>query len=170
MPPELPRRWRRVLLIVHVVVSVGWLGAGAANLVLAVGAATRHLEPGLAYRAIQLTDTWVVIPAAFGALVTGVVLSVFTSWGLVRHWWVLVKLVVTVLTIASSTLGIGVQVELAVAVDGLPPHPGWVIALAVVNLAGFVVMTWLSVSKPRGLTPWGQRQRRDRGRRDRLGR
>lgn len=159
MGRELPRRWRRLLVVLHVVVSVGWLGAGAANLVLAAGAGAEALDAAQAYLAIQLIDTWVVIPAAFGALVTGVVLGLGTSWGLVRHWWVLIKLVLTVVVILSSTVGIGLQVELAVQAQAGAPRPHLVIALAVANLGAFVLMTWLSVRKPRGLTRWGRRSR-----------
>jgi hypothetical protein len=33
----------------------------------------------------------VVIPGAFAALLSGLVLSLVTPWGLIRYWWVLSK-------------------------------------------------------------------------------
>lgn len=169
----LGRTARRVWVFVHVAVSVGWMGAGAANLVLAASALRSPdgaIPAVVAYRAIHTLDTWLVIPAAFAALISGVVLSLGTVWGLVRHWWVLVKLVLTVAVIVFATLGIGVWVEWSL-IDtpalGPGPHAVRLVVGAAANLVAFVTMIALSVWKPRGVTPWAaDRARVDRARTD----
>ena len=55
------------------------------------------------YLLVQTVDTWLVIPGAFAALVSGIALSLVTPWGLARYWWVLVTLVLTVVVILFST-------------------------------------------------------------------
>lgn len=163
---ELSRRNRRILLIVHVIVSVGWLGAGAANVVLGITALRASgVPPYWCYRMIEVIDTWLVIPVAFSALVTGLVLGVGTPWGLIRHWWVLTKLVLTVATIVFSTFGVGVWVEISIrqTAQHLQLHSTVGAQLVVggfANIVGFVVMTWLSVAKPRGVTPWSRTSQR----------
>lgn len=147
---------RKAWLLAHVVLSVGWLGAGAANVSLGAHAWSRpggELTPLLAHHAIRLIDTWVVIPAAFGALISGLVVSLGTRWGLFVHWWVTIKLVLTVVVILASTVGIGRWIEESVA-DGTPAAAqalsARIVALGVGNLLAFGVMTALSVYKPRG--------------------
>ncbi len=87
------RRTRQVLVFLHVAISVGWLGAGAANVVLAFTAAS-GVSPEIrrsSYYLINEIDFALVIPLAFGTLASGVLLSLVTKWGLVRYRWVLMK-------------------------------------------------------------------------------
>ena len=164
--PQLAKRPRRLLVLVHLVVSLVWMGGGAANVVLGL---TARLDPdgGLAAQqahvAVHVLDLWLVIPAAFSALVTGLLLSWLTPWGFARHWWVLVKLVLTVGVIVFSTFGVGVWVELLLQ---HPRSPGWyptaLVAGGLANLVAFLVMTVLSHYKPRGLTPWATASPRPR--------
>ena len=133
--PLLSPRARKAWLLAHVVLSVGWLGAGAANAVLAVysllAPTSRALSPLRAHAAIHLIDTWVVIPAAFGSLATGIVVSV----------------------IAVSTVGIGRWIEMSLAAGtdaGAHDVASAITTAAIGNLAAFVTMTALSIYKPRG--------------------
>lgn len=158
--PLLSPRARKAWLLAHVVLSVGWLGAGAANAVLAVysllAPTSRALSPLRAHAAIHLIDTWVVIPAAFGSLATGIVVSVFTRWGLFVHWWVMAKLALTVGVIAVSTVGIGRWIEMSLAAGtdaGAHDVASAITTAAIGNLAAFVTMTALSIYKPRGTRP-----------------
>ncbi|MFK0247786.1 hypothetical protein ACIQUM_24095 [Amycolatopsis azurea] len=153
------KRVRKWLVFVHVAVSVGWMGAGAANVVLAMTAG--YTAPGdvqrVGYLLIERIDTFVVIPAAFASLVSGVVLCLISPWGLTRYWWVLVKLVLTVAVIGYSTFGLGVWVESSIraGVAGIEsPVAGQLAYGAMLNIVAFLFMTWLSVTKPWGKTPW----------------
>ncbi len=152
---------RQVLVFVHVAVSVGWMGAGAANVVLAMTAGytgDRDVRR-IAYLMIDRVDEFVVIPAAFATLVGGVVLCLATKWGLVRYWWVAAKLSLTVGVILYSTFGLGVWVEESVVAAGRgveSPVAGPLAYGAALNIAAFLFMTWLSVAKPWGKTPWAR--------------
>ena len=84
---------------------MGLLGIYAAMLTLGtVAATTADLETaGAAYRSMGILRG-VIPPAAVGALVTGVILAVGTSWGLFTHYWVVVKLALTVAALPVSIL------------------------------------------------------------------
>jgi hypothetical protein len=112
---------------------------------------------------IERLDTYLVIPLAFSALTTGVVVSLTTKWGLSRYWWVLCKLMLTGAVILFSTHGVGrwVQVSIEATVAATTPSPvGAPLAYgAALNLVAFLFMTWLSIAKPWKLTPWATRPR-----------
>lgn len=155
------KRVRQALLLVHVVLSTGWMGAGAANVVLAATALVTS-DPQLrhsCYVLIDRVDWFLVIPLAFGALLSGVVSSLATPWGLARHWWVLTKLLLTVAVITFSTFGVGVWVEESIAATAATSSGASPVDLALVsgagaNIAAFLFMCWLSVAKPWPRTPW----------------
>ena len=74
------------------------LGAIAAYLALAVAALTSQNAQMVraAYLAMELTARFVIVPLAFASLLTGFIQSLGTQWGLFRHYWVLMKLLLTV--------------------------------------------------------------------------
>ena len=162
MARRVGRRTRQVLVFLHVVVSLGWMGAGLANVVLAMTAGyTADADVRrVCYQMISRIDTFVVIPGAFAALVSGIVLSVVTPWGLTRYWWVLGKLVLTLTVIVYSTVGLGVWVETSVAATSAAemesPVAGPLAYGTLPNIVAFLFMTWVSVAKPWGTTPWAR--------------
>jgi hypothetical protein len=87
-------RLRKPLLAVHLIASVGLLGAVAVVAALGVAGAN-GTDPVTVYPAMHLVETWLVAPLSVTALCTGVVLAVWLGWGLLRHRWVTIKLVVT---------------------------------------------------------------------------
>lgn len=93
---------RKLALTAHVVSSVGWLGTVAAFLALAVaGLAGRDAQLVRAsYLAMELTGWYVIVPLCLASLTTGLVQSLVTPWGLFRHYWVLVKFLITVVSAA----------------------------------------------------------------------
>ncbi|RBM05546.1 DUF2269 domain-containing protein [Streptomyces sp. PT12] len=163
----LARPVRRGLLVAHVVVSVGWLGLTLCLLVLGIAGAVSGSEATAeaAYRAMKIFGDWLLAPLALLTLGTGVVLSLGTHWGLVRHRWVLVKFVLTLITTAASLLALRGGIDAAAAEvaagrrvtdgAGLIVPPG-------VALACYLFMTAISVLKPWGTTRWGRRAREAR--------
>src|SRR5213592_2841847 len=89
---------RKFALTAHVTSSVGLLGSIAAFLALAVAGLTRQDAQIVraAYLAMDLTARFVIVPLAFASLLTGLIQSLGTPWGLFRHYWVLAKLLLTV--------------------------------------------------------------------------
>ncbi len=160
MPPLL----RKAALTAHITSSVGWLGSVVAFFALAVAGLTSQDEPTVraVYVAMEVLGWAVLVPLAVASFVTGLVQSLGTTWGLFRHYWVLIKLAITVLATAvlllyTRTLGYLADVASGPAVGGhlsaLPSaspvlHSG---AALVVLLVAAV----LSVYKPRGLTSHG---------------
>ena len=158
---------RRAGLLLHIAASVGWLGAVATSLALA-GLAVTADDPrtvNAVYLVLQPLGWYVLVPFGIASLVTGVTQSLITVWGLVRHYWVVVKLVLTVFAAAVLLLYTRTLDALAetarVAADGGPSMT--TTASPLVHAAGAAVLLLvalaLSVYKPRGLTPAGHRRR-----------
>ena len=162
MPPAL----RKAALTAHVTSSVGWLGSVVTVLALAVvGLTSRDGQTvRAAYVAMDVLGGTVLVPFAVASLVTGVVQSLGTPWGLFRHYWVVVKLVLTlaatiVLLLYTSTLGVLAEVATRPGSShaGMLRSPSPVLHSAAA-LAVLLTAAALSVYKPRGLTPYGWRK------------
>jgi hypothetical protein len=141
-------------LVVHVLASVGWIGAALACGVVAVlgTSAPTSALPGLddAFRAITL---WVVLPLGALSVVTGLLQGLLTRWGLARYYWVVVKEVVTAAVVLVLLL------QLPRIADGSPATEDRT-SFVVHSLGGAAVLLLplvLSVVKPRGLTRRGRR-------------
>jgi hypothetical protein len=163
-------RLRKLALIVHITSSVGLLGSIAAFLALAVaGLASQDTQMvRAAYLAMELTARFVIVPLAFASLLTGLIQSLGTPWGLLRHYWVLVKLLLTVF----ATIILLVKMELIdyaarLATETTLPRADLRAAgiqLVVHAAAGLLVLlvpAVLSVYKPRGLTRYGARKQHE---------
>jgi hypothetical protein len=100
---------RPLVLTLHVVSSVGWLGAVAAFFALGLrGIALADPRAAFAaYAAMDLVARAVIVPACIASLVTGVLQSLITPWGLFRHYWVLFKLLLTVAATVLLLLHLG---------------------------------------------------------------
>jgi hypothetical protein len=163
----LPRGWRRAGLLVHIAASVGWLGAVATSLVLTGLALTADPRTATAvYLLLRPLAWYVLVPFGIASLITGVMQSLVTEWGLVQHYWVVVKLVLTAFAVAVLLLYTRTLDALAdaagAASDGGPPVAAT--ASPLVHAAGAAILLLvalvLSVYKPRGLTSAGHRRRR----------
>jgi hypothetical protein len=160
-------RLRKFALTAHVTSSVGWLGAVAVFLALAVAGLTS--QDAQTVRAAYLTMDWagwfVLVPFSLASLLTGLVQSLGTTWGLFRHYWVLAKLLINVfatfvLLMYTQTLGALADVAAETTSSGdlgvlRSPSPLLHAAAALLLL---LVATMLAVYKPRGMTPYGRRK------------
>jgi hypothetical protein len=159
---------RKLVLTTHIVASVGWLGAVACFLALAFAGLTRQ-EPELvraAYLAAELTTWWVIVPLCLTSLLTGIIQALGTTWGLFRHYWVLTKLVLTLLATALLLLHTQPIAYLAEAAarTALASTELRDLRVRLTGDAGaallvLVLATVLSVFKPSGLTRYGWRQK-----------
>ena len=163
-------RLRRLALTAHITASVGWLGAIAGFFALAVAgiASEDVLTVRSAYLMMEMFGWFVLVPFAIASLVTGLVQSLGTKWGLFRHYWVLAKLLInlfaTVVLLAyMQTLGELSERTAATSLADLEavrsPSP---LIHAGAALALLLVAMILAVYKPRGMTPYGQRKQRER--------
>ena len=162
----MPPRLRKAVLTAHIVTSVGWLGAVGAYIALDVTAVT-STDPDrvrAAYLGMEVTAVNAIVPLAIASVLIGLVNALGTPWGLFRHYWVLVKLLLTavataVLLVESQTIrSLARTAESASDPTTLPgtlPH----------SLGGLVVLLLvmlLSIYKPRGLTRHGWRKQQER--------
>lgn len=163
----LSARARKLTLTAHVVASVGWLGAIVTFLGLAIaGLASDDARLVRGVYLVAEPITWfVIVPFALVSLLTGLIESLVSSWGLMRHYWVVFKLVLTLLATAVllvytqtvGTLADRAQVEAASLSDLRAPT-------FVLHSAGALVLllvaTVLAVYKPPGRTRYGWRKQR----------
>ncbi len=155
---------RKFVLTAHVISSVGWLGAVVAYLVLAVTALTIQDAQTVraAWIAMELTGWFVIVPLALASLSIGVVQALGTPWGLFRHYWVVVKFLLTVFATVILLLHmptVSYFARLATGIDSATTFGLWgEILHAGGGLLVLLVNTTLSVYKPRGMTPHGWRK------------
>ena len=156
---------RRAAMTLHVASSLGWFGAVVAFLVLAVAGWRSDEEQVVraAYVAMDLTVRFAVVPLAAASLLTGLVSSLGTAWGLFRHYWVIVNLVLVVvatIVLLGQLPPIGHLADVAGA--GLRAGQlGGERRSAIVHAAGGLLVllaaTVLAVYKPRGTTRLARR-------------
>jgi hypothetical protein len=162
---------RKFALTAHVASSVGSLGAVAGFLALAIAGLTSqdaHLVRA-AYLAMELTAWFVILPLMLASLLTGLISSLGTTWGLFRHYWVLVKFVISTFAIVilmmylmqRQTLGYLAAVAADATLSG--DDLGVLRSVSPLLHAGggllvLLVATVLAVYKPQGLTSYGARE------------
>ncbi|MGA5097428.1 hypothetical protein ACPCAC_08660 [Streptomyces lavendulocolor] len=169
MTPFTPRV-RKLALTLHVTSSVGWLGAVAAFLALAVAGSSSGSPQTVrgAYLAMDVVGWYVIVPFSAACLLTGLVQSFGTVWGLLRHYWVIAKLLITV--VATVLLLVHMQpvghladtaARAALAGGELQGMRVQLIADAAAALLVLSTAAALSVFKPRGVTRYGRRRGRE---------
>jgi hypothetical protein len=157
------QRIRGPLLALHVIVSVGWIGAAMAY--LALGLAAELSDQTATIRAswlgMELVGWLVLVPLGALAWLSGIGLCLVTRWGLLRHYWVIFAwalttpaLIVMLLHMATvtaeSTVARSGDTAAVDRLGGDVAHPG-------LGLLILMVIAILNLYKPRGLTPYGRR-------------
>ncbi len=163
----LPPRLRKLVLTAHVTFAVGWLGAVAAFLPLAVVGVTSQDAQLVrsVYMAMDLIARFVIVPLSFAPLLTGPLLSLGTPWGLFRHYWIVAKLLITILStiilqVHMRPISYLAEVAAKTTLSGAELH-GMQIQMLVASAAALlalIVTTALGVYKPKGMTPYGWRK------------
>jgi len=169
---------RKLALIAHITCSVGWLGADAGFLALALIGLTSQdvqLVRGT-YLAMGVIAWFVIVPLALAALLTGLVQALGTRWGLFRHYWVLVKFLIalfalTVLLIHTQPIShvAAAAAETTFAGADLRQMRLQLVVAAAAGLLVLLVEMTLAVYKPRGLSPYGWRKQQEQRRRSPTG-
>lgn len=161
---------RKFALTAHITFSVGWLGAVAGFLALAVHGLTiqdAQLVRGL-YLAMGIIGWYVIVPLCLASLVTGLVMSLGTEWGLFRHYWVLAKFLITIVstlilfgfTQTLSYLGV-LAADTTMSIDELRNLSQSPVFHSGGGLLALLVTTTLSVYKPRSMTRYGRRKQHE---------
>jgi hypothetical protein len=159
------RKW---LLTLHLLFSGIMLGVAVVFLVLSIAAATTKDDSVVqaCYTGMHVLSKTAVRGSTVGTVVSGVMLTVLTQWGLFKFYWIIVKEGLTLLSIALGPFGMYFwtlkAVELTSAKGLVAAHsPAFIvnseqlwtgIILQTMSLAAMFV---ISVFKP-----WGRVQRK----------
>ena len=155
---------RKFTFTTHVTTSVGWIGAVLVFLTLAAIGLSSQDERTVrgAYLVMAPAAWFVLVPLAHAALVSGIALSLGTAWGLFRHYWVALKLVITAFSTVILMIYMGTFRQMAgVAADpvvelGLVRNPSPLLH-AILALVFLLAATVLAIYKPFGMTAYGAR-------------
>jgi hypothetical protein len=144
-----PAWWRTPLLTVHITASVGAIGAALVLLTLGI-AGMQGADPRTVYPAAHMVEARVVAPLAILALGTGLALALRSGWGLVRYWWVAIKLTITAVLTAVVILVLEPSLAATAAAESLTDAQRARVALfPAVALALLTVNVVLGLAKPR---------------------
>ena len=170
-PWRLGARTRKGVLVVHIVSAGVWIGI---DVVMAVVIFTALLADdntkALCYRALELFAVWPLLTAGLVCLASGVVLGLGTKYGLVRYWWVAIKLVLNI--VLTALVPIALRPEVAKAAEqgwrfaaGEPASlvVGNLIFPPIVSPTALLLAAVLAVFKP-----WGRIRNRTAAQRDAL--
>lgn len=124
----------------HTVGSSVWLGMLITLGIGDVAELHHHGTDGMLDGLAGALIAWVLVPAVALVLCTGLLLAARSSWGLVRHWWMLGKLIIAA---ALTVYGLAAMLNAVHA-----PHD----RLAAAGALGAAIV--LSVVKPWGRTPF----------------
>jgi hypothetical protein len=161
-------RVRKLALTVHIAASVGWLGAVTGFLALAAVSLTNH-DPSTArgtVLAMELMARFVIVPLSFASLASGLAQSLGTRWGLLRHYWIVAKLLINVfanivlltyMPTLSYLRAVAAQTNADLS-DLRDPSP---VLHAGAALMLLLIATVLGVYKPRGMTRYGERKQHE---------
>ena len=159
------RGLRKFVLTAHITFAVSWLGTVAGFLAFAIAGLTQDAQiVRSASLAMDLITRFVILPLSFAPLITGPILSLGTPWGLFRHYWIIVKLIITVLSTLILLIHLQPLSYLSrAAFEGTMSNAdrGLQVQMVVASAAALIallVANFLAVYKPRGMTPYGWRK------------
>lgn len=151
------------MLTIHILGAGAWIGIDVVLgvLVFTARSATSTRTEALAYQALELFAVWPLLTASFVTLLSGIVLGLGTTYGLVKHWWVAVKLVLNLVLVTLVAFALRAAVSEAASygealVAGTPTDASVnrLFMPPIVSSTALVTATMLSVYKPWGRIRW----------------
>lgn len=151
-------RLSKFMLTVHITFSVAWFGTVAAFLALAIAGLTGNEQVVRAcYIGMDLIAWFVIIPFCLCSLITGLIQALGTQWGLFKHYWIVVKLVLTV--IATIVLLVHMQpisYLSKVALESPPLSELRDLRIQLIADAGAATFVLLATTTVSVYKPWGK--------------
>lgn len=154
---------RRVVLITHIASAGTWLGIDVAMAVVIFTAlATDDVGTRVfSLQALEVFTIWPLLVTGVICLLSGIVLGLGSKWGLLRYWWVVVKLALNlilsglvVVALAPEVTRLAEQARRVAAGEVLPLDAGNLIYPPIVSPLALLIAMTLSVVKP-----WGRVRR-----------
>jgi uncharacterized membrane protein len=163
MAYRLNQKKKQLIVALHVISAASWIGGTMGLILLLIYLKSAANGEQLAYTlsSMEVIDDNLLKYPALLTLLTGVLLSVWTQWGLVKHYWVAIKLVLTVATIMMGilfldnwTASLGEMIEdMGLAtLQSREFQTTWssIIVMAGFNLASLLLMVFITYFKPFG--------------------
>jgi hypothetical protein len=160
---------RNTVLVLHVIMGIGWMGVDIALFALLMTARTTDNAALVvsSFNAFGMIVPVAVPPLSLGILATGVTLGLGTRWGLIRYWWVLVKLLLSLVMTALVSLSLLPAISnMAILADttlsaaavraSLGELPTMLMFPPIVSFLMLGTATVLSIFKPWRRTPWSR--------------
>jgi hypothetical protein len=166
VPWRLSATARKSVLLAHIASAGAWLGVDVVMgvLVLTVLRSDDDHTKALAFRALELVAVGPLLACGLVCLLTGVLLGLSSRYGLVRYWWVAVKLalnlVLTGLVLVALAPTVSDAADRARQFEAGLPAPlgvGDLIFPPIVSPTALLVAMALAIFKP-----WGRIRRSDR--------
>lgn len=108
--PKLKAKGLKWLKGFHLITVSCWVGGGVSLLLLYFlksGISDGGVLYGINQSIHHVDIAVVVIPGAFGCLITGLIYSAFSNWGFFKHTWLIFKWIVTAAAILFGTFFLG---------------------------------------------------------------
>jgi hypothetical protein len=154
-PWRLGTRTRKGILVVHIVSAGVWIGIDVVmGVVIFTALLGDDATRALCYQALELFAGWPLVVTGLVCLASGVVLGLGTVYGLVRYWWVAIKLAITAVLTAVVFLVLELSLAAMATAESLTDAQRMRVVLASAGaLALLVVNVVLGLSKPGWRTP-----------------
>ena len=152
---------RKLNLIVHLTSSLGWFGGCLAFIFLGVFALNQgdfQVAGSLSY-GLKICTWYVILPLCIISLFSGIIQAVGTQWGLFKHYWIIIKLLLTCM--ATILLIIHLQpidmLSNAFIKDGVDRVTASQNIISLISKAGLAAITILLLTTISVFKPWGKR-------------
>lgn len=144
----------------HITFSVGWLGAVAVFLALAItGLTSQDIQLARsAYLAMELSGWFVIVPFGLASLLTGLIQAMGTKWRLFKHYWIVVKLFLTV----AATILLLLHMQPIEYLAGIASETSFStdretgLRIQLIADAGAAILLLLATTTISVYKPWGQ--------------
>jgi hypothetical protein len=157
------RAWLKGL---HIVCTCAWVGAGICMFLLTfVVRPNNSHDLYVVMAALTLIDDWLIIPAAVGSLLTGLLISWMTPWGFFKWRWVAAKWVLTIIMTLFGVFYLSPWLHEMAAITVADPIGAfqnetfltnhWLLTLS----GGPMFLAMLSLIFLSVIKPWGKRTR-----------
>lgn len=155
-------RLGKLVLTSHIIFSVGWFGAVTVFLILAItGLTSQNTQLARsAYLIMELSGWFVIVPFCFASLITGIIQALATKYGLFKHYWIVVKLILTIVATVLLLLHMSPISYMAGLAEKTTFSNSQEVALRIQLIAdaGAAILLLLATTTISVYKPWGKIQ------------
>lgn len=105
---KLKRKGMKRLLTIHMITASIWLGSVVSMWVFAylLFFQMSEVEFLISARWLPMIYIFVVLPASVTTMLEGLVYGIFTTWGFIKHRWIILKWILAILTDVITGAGV----------------------------------------------------------------